>query len=425
MIARVLSPYKGLPKEVYIVMFSRLITSLGSVISPFITMILVQKIGLDMGTAGLIISLSALLIIPSSMIGGYISDAYGRKMVFLTLKCLGLLVFGLCAFLPPSYTMIVLLFLGNIFFNAAQPAVSAMVADVTPKARLSEAYSLVYLVFNLGFAVGMFIGGKLFTEHLNLMFLLNAIAESLAFLLIFFFVRDGYAEKKKKLRREKKEEGEIRAEQEKKVEKEGLSLLSFFLSHPYIVCFVLGAFLIRFLYGQWGFLMPNQLSELYGVREGAELFASIGMTNGIVVVLMTPLMTRLMLNQRSVNRMIYATLCQIIGFIPFAFYLAPPIMIAGIVMATTGEVLEVLGLSPYIMARTPENLRGRIQAIVGIIMSLGFSISPTLSTLLLNFFNFGGVWLFVMGIAFMGLLLFEFVRRFDKSTEELVLDLKE
>lgn len=421
MIARALSPYRGLPKEVYIIMFSRLLTSLGSVISPFITMILVQKIGLDMGTAGLIISLSALLIIPSSMMGGYVSDAYGRKVVFLSLKCLGFIVFGICAFIPPSYTMIALLFMGNIFFSAAQPAVSAMVADVTPKSRLSEAYSLVYLVFNLGFAVGMFIGGKLFAEHLNLMFLLNAIAEVLAFLLIFFFVKDGYAAKKKSQRMEARYDIKDEAERvaNKSEHKEG-SVIQFLLSHPYILCFILAAFLIRFLYGQWGFLMPNQLSELYGMKEGAELFASIGMTNGIVVVLMTPLMTRLVLNKRSVSRMIYATLCQILGFLPFALYSGPLFMIGGIVLATTGEVLEMLGLSPYIMVRTPEGLRGRTQAVVGIVMSLGFSLSPTLSTMLLKYFNFGGVWLFVMGIAFIGLLLFEFVRRFDKSTEELV-----
>lgn len=419
MITKVLSPYRGLPKEVYIIMFSRLLTSLGSVISPFITMILVQKIGLDMGTAGLIISLSALLIIPSSMIGGYVSDAFGRKAVFLTLKCLGLVVFGLCAFIPPSYVMIALLFLGNIFFSAAQPAVSAMVADVTPKARLSEAYALVYLVFNLGFAVGMFIGGKLFAEHLNLMFLLNAVAEALAFVLIFFFVKDGYAEKKKGQRKKAGSEERHGSQlAESGIRNQEAGVLHFFLSHPYFLCFVLGAFLIRFLYGQWGFLMPNQLSDVYGVKEGAELFASIGMTNGIVVVLMTPLMTRLMLHQRTVTRMIYATLCQIIGFLPFALYSAPSLMIGGIVLATTGEVLEMLGLSPYVMARTPEGLRGRVQAIVGIVMSLGFSLSPTLSTLLLKYFDYGGVWLVVMGIAFLGFLLFDLVRRFDKTSED-------
>lgn len=404
-------------------MFSRLMTSLGSVVSPFITMILVQKIGVERELAGLIISISALLIIPSSMIGGYISDAYGRKIVFLSLKLLGLIVFGLCAFISPSYFMVVLLILGNIFFSAAHPAVSAMVADVTPKARLSEAYSLVYLVFNLGFAVGMFVGGKLFAEHLNLMFLINAIAELLAFFLIFFFVKDGYAEKKKLARSLARGEGEGEIREEKAKDLGGLT--RFFLSQPFIICFVLAAFLIRFLYGQWGFLMPNQLGEMYGMKEGAELFASIGMTNGIVVVMMTPLMTRLMQKQRSVNRMMYATLCQMLGFLPFALYANSTLMIGGIILATTGEVLEMLGLSPYVMARTPEGLRGRIQAVVGIIMSLGFSISPTLSTILLKYFDYGGVWFFVMGIAFLGFLLFDFVRRFDKSKEELVLDLKE
>lgn len=166
--------------------------------------------------------------------------------------------------------------------------------------------------------------------------------------------------------------------------------------------------------------MPNQLSDIYGVKQGAELFASTGMTNGIVVVVMTPLMTRLMLKQRSVNRMIYATLCQIIGFLPFALSSAPALLIGGVVLATTGEVLEVLGLSPYVMARTPEYLRGRIQAVVSIIMSLGFSLSPTLSTFLLKYFDFGGVWFSVMGLASVGLVLFELVRRLDTGGEQLL-----
>ena len=53
------------------------------------------------------------------------------------------------------------------------PVISAMVADVCKPEKSTESFSLMYLVQNIGFAVGPAVGGLLFYHHLEGMFWLG------------------------------------------------------------------------------------------------------------------------------------------------------------------------------------------------------------------------------------------------------------
>ncbi|NRZ45919.1 MFS family permease [Clostridium beijerinckii] len=71
--------YKGLPKEMYVICFATLINRLGDFVVPFLALYLTQKIGMTAAATGVIVTLSSVVGIPASILGGKISDMFGRK----------------------------------------------------------------------------------------------------------------------------------------------------------------------------------------------------------------------------------------------------------------------------------------------------------------------------------------------------------
>ena len=94
------TPYQGLPKEVYVLFLAKIINAMGSFVMPMLTIILTDAIGLSRQVAGMYISISGLLFIPASMIGGKLADTIGRKKVITSgyflfaLVCLGFIIFN-------------------------------------------------------------------------------------------------------------------------------------------------------------------------------------------------------------------------------------------------------------------------------------------------------------------------------------------
>ncbi len=65
-----LSEYRGLPKNVYIIIFGNLINALGTFVRPLMALLLTDKLHYAKDYAGFIIMISSLLSIPGSLIGG-------------------------------------------------------------------------------------------------------------------------------------------------------------------------------------------------------------------------------------------------------------------------------------------------------------------------------------------------------------------
>ena len=81
-----LTTYKGLPREIYILFVARIINCLGNFVYPLLALILTQKIGLTPKNAGFIVTLMAVSQVPSLMIGGKVADSIGRKKVIIIFR---------------------------------------------------------------------------------------------------------------------------------------------------------------------------------------------------------------------------------------------------------------------------------------------------------------------------------------------------
>ena len=78
-ISRIINPYRGLSREIYILALGRMVNSAGSFIFPLLTLILTGKLGINKTEAGYILTISGLFQMFSGIIGGKLTDCFGRK----------------------------------------------------------------------------------------------------------------------------------------------------------------------------------------------------------------------------------------------------------------------------------------------------------------------------------------------------------
>lgn len=174
----IFSQYKGLRRENYILFFGRIVTNLGSMVYPVLTMILDRKLGMNATGVALVTMLSGILILPAGIIGGKLADSYNKKNCIIVCDLISILFFLICGLIPLSKLSIAFLFIAATFQNMEQPIYNALVADITVTKDREKAYSLMYLGANIGMVASPTIAGLLFANYLWLSFLLSAISSA-------------------------------------------------------------------------------------------------------------------------------------------------------------------------------------------------------------------------------------------------------
>jgi MFS family permease len=364
-ILKLLEPYIGLPKEVYVIFVSRIVNAIGCFVGPFLTLILTKKIGLSSDVAGFYMSSAGLLYMPASIIGGKLSDTIGRRKVIIIFDALAIMVYMICGFVQPSITMVYLIILAGTCMSAAGPAHDSLMADLTTPENRNGAYALSYMGWNLGFAVGPLLAGMLFENHLNLIFIGDALTAFLSLILIIFFVRETIGNTKQ----------DILDNSRVMERRESGSIINVLLRRPALLIFAIVILGYNFTYAQWGFMMPMHAGQNFGDR-GATYYGYMASFNGIVVIAFTPLITFLMRRITHMRKIFLGGLLYAIGFGMLGVYNTLPAFFISVFVFTIGEIVLSISTMPFIADNTPMSHRGRMSGVLGIMFGFGYIISP-------------------------------------------------
>ena len=359
------SQYRGLRKEIYVLCFGRVVTNMGAMVWPMLTMILSQKMHLGAGTISLLLAAASVLMLPVNLLGGRLADRCNKRNIIVICDLISIVCYLICALIPLTFLSLGLMFAAAVCQSMEWPAYSALIADLTKTDDRERAYSLSYLGGNLGLVLSPTIAGLLFENHLWLCFLISSISIACSTVLIFLLIRDVHAET---------EETEAASYQ---TVREGASLLNILRERPLLILFVVLFGLYSGVYMQFNVLMPLELGRLHAAR-GALIFGSITSTNCIVVVFFTPLITRLTACLPEPRKMLAGNLLILSGFGVFLLFAGRiPFYYLSMVIFTWGEIVMMLADSPYTASRVPANHRGRInglnavsQALIGAVCQL-------------------------------------------------------
>ncbi len=399
--------YKGLKKELYVLAFGRIVTSMGSMIWPMLTLILKSKLGYDASQIGIILMVCSLAAIPASLLGGKLADIFNKKNIIVCFDIFTVLCFITAGLIPLSNFSILIYFAGSIFQQMESPAYDSLVADLSSSDERERAYSLSYLAMNLGLVLSPTIGGMLFQDYLWLAFIISGISIGCSTLLIFFFVKDVKKEKTNEPINiyENGESGNVW-----QVLKSIRLLIAFFL---------IGS-IGSVIYAQFNFLIPLHLESIFG-EQGAFYFGILTSVNATMVIIFTPILTKLFSHIKDLDRLILGSFLEIAAlgayvFITDQFYLC----IIAMIFFTFGEILCTLSNTPYLTKRIPATHRGRIMSISNNIQYVLGTVSNTGIGKLVMIWPMSQVWVFIVFLGGIELLSFSIYRKKDRERFSLL-----
>lgn len=374
--------YSGLRKEIYVLAFGRVVTSMGSLIWPLLTLILKNKMQFTTTQIGQMMMILTILQLPMSLLGGKLADRFNKRNIILVFDCITVTCFIIAGLIPFGMPTLLIYFVGTLFANMEGPSYEALFTDLTSTEDRERAHSLNYLALNLGLVLSPMLGGFLFKDHLALCFVISGIATFSSTILIFFFVKNIQKEVSR-VRHNVYEDDQHH------------SVFEIFKQRKILIFYILISSLGAILYAQFNFMMPLHLEGVFGV-DGALKFGILTSINAFVVVSCTPLITRFFASIRDVDKILlgalleYAVLASYI-FITDQFWICCITMI----VFTWGEIIHSIGNSPYLSRRIPATHRGRIFSMIMVVTSIATALGNLLFGSLMDIFMIQQVWMIV------------------------------
>lgn len=410
--------YIGLPNSIYVLLFARIVTSIGNFVFPFMTLLLTSKGGMGEKEVGTYLLLGSLLQIPGSLIGGKLTDVMGRKKIMTLFMGLAACCFIPCSFLigrPDAFRYIPLLLIASSFFNSiSNPANGAMINDLTRPDNRQAAFSLLYMGMNLGTAIGSIIAGFLFNNYMKLLFIGDALTTiiSIALLLIFVPETKPTGEEISKMQETRQEE---------KAETGGM--LAALFRRPALLIFALFDTIYSFIYAQTHFSLPLKAEAVFGGILGARYFGTFNMINCLEVIFLTTAITLITRKIRAIYNVSIAGIFYAVGFGMLFFVQSFWLFALSTVIWTIGEIINATNVGVYIANHTPVSHRGRFNAIINIISGTGGSLSPYIMGSFISKNGVNNVWpvIFLLSLvaAFAMFLLGTHEKRIGKTVSVL------
>jgi len=366
LIHRIKALYNEYPRQYWLMITGIVLaTAGGSMIWPFLLIYASGKLDLPLSTVATLISINAGTGLLASLIAGTLADRVGRKVVMN----LSLTVNGLAYFLlmhaetyPQFVGLMVMVGLSNPLY---QVGADAMLADMIPSEKRTDAYAITRIANNAAFALGPAIGGFLATRSYDLAFYCAGIGFLTYSVLLFFLARETLNKSTVNLSNpNSKQEGYGRVLQDK-------NYLAF------VAMISLGLIAPTMLW----ILMPVYAKTNFGIPEA--LYGWIPTTNALMCVFVQYSVTSITrkyptLPVLGIGMLIYALGAGSVALMSsfWGFWLS-------MVILTFGELTLVPTASKYVADIAPADLRGRYMSMHW----LGWGLARTLSPIIGGFLN--------------------------------------
>jgi len=378
-------------RTLWVLVTSQLITSAGfSIALPFLALYLHRDRGLSMTVVGVIALANGVLSALARLGGGELADRIGRRPTVLGAvgARVGLFL-GLAALVwgNGSLWAIAAVYLGVRVSGAlAMSAITAMVADLAGTERRMEAYGLLRVGGNVGWAAGPAMGGAMaaYLPYWTL-FAATAALTMLAFGLLLRHAREpapgGEAAPPGRGFRE-------------------------VLADRRFVAFVGISLLVFVVAGQLVSTLSVFTVDRLGLSEAQ--FGGLLTLNGLLVVLFQYPLARAVIRFPRGRLLVAGSLLYALGYLAFGWLRAYPALLGAIAVVTLGEMLYAPSTLAVTADLAPPGRRGMHLGAFGLAETLGWSLGGFVGGALLDAFPSSplGTWGTVAGLGFLAALGF-------------------
>ena len=360
-----------------------------------------------MTEVGAIFAVHSLSSFVGNMVGGALTDKFGRRSMLIVGLIFSAGVSLGMGFVEEWELFYLLAFLTGFVSNFGGPAVQAMLADILPVKQRPDGFGLLRVTMNLAVTIGPAIGGVLAGINYLLLFIIDCIVSVITAIIVYFALPETKPETP---------EGE-----------EEESLLKSFGGYGKVFrdkLFLAFLFLTTFtaiVYMQMNTTLSVYLRDVHGTSPQG--FGYIMSLNAAMVVLLQFWMTRRVKKYHQLSAMMVGNLLYAVGFAMYGFTNLYWGFLAAMVIITIGEMVIAPIVQTLIANIAPEDMRGRYMAAYHLGWGIAASVGPLAAGIIIDNYNPNWVW-YASGIICSMVALGYFVLKTRKGERFQPLEIK-
>lgn len=362
----------GLPRPFWALWSGTLVNRLGTMVMPFTGVYLTQARGVSVAGAGLVMAVYGAGSLISQLLGGWLTDRIGRRA---TLSGGMLATAG--AMLALGYSTSLAAIIGSMFvlglvIDVYRPASNALVADLVSPVERPRAYGLLFWAINLGYAVGMTVGGWLAQLGFGWLFWIDAVSSVVFAVLVWRAVPETRAP-----------------------ERTSAGGFGVVLRDRVMVAFTLVVLGQALVYLQTVTMLPVAMVKQAGLSTGE--FGAAMALNGVLIVVVQPLVSDWFGRLDAARTFALGLAVTGAGFALTAFVTDAVWLGVTIAVWTAGEIVTAGIAGTLVAALAPAHLRGRYSGLFGFAWSAAAVLAPLAGGALLDvgpkalWFTVGGI----------------------------------
>lgn len=391
MLKQIATTYREYPDRFWVLAGARLIDNIGrTLIFPFFALYVTQKFSVGMTEAGVLIAVFSLSGFVGNMLGGGLTDRFGRRrmiLIGLVVSALSSISMGLVNSLSAFFALAV--FVG-ILSDIAGPAQAAMVADLLPERQRSEGFGLLRVAGNLAWIIGPTIGGFLATRSFLLLFILDAILSLITAVIVYRSIPETMP-------------SHPESDTPENLGRTFKGYMHVLADRGYLG-FLAIVIIMNLVYVQLYSTFSVYLRDVHGI--GPQGYGLLMTLNATLVVVAQFWTTRRVKNRPPMVMMALGSAFYAAGFTLFGLVSTYGLFIGGMMLVTIGEMI-VMPVSQSLAAWfAPETMRGRYMAVFGLAWALPSAIGPWAAGLIMDNYNPHWVWWIGGGLSLVAVLGF-------------------
>ena len=380
MVTKLKATYAEFPPLFWIVVGTLFIDSIGStLLFPFFALYITQKFGVGMTEAGVLLGMSSLFGLVGSMIGGALTDKFGRRQLILfglVFSALSSLLFGLAPDVKVLYFLVVIV---GLLSRVSAPAHDAMLADILPDAKRQEGFGITRTVFNFAWIVGTALGGLIAARSFLALFIIDAVLSITVAVILYRFLPETKPTTPASTEMKKSE-----------------SLLGTVAGYRIVlrdlayVGFTLAGMIVLIVYQQQYGALAVYLRDVHNITSKS--YGLMLSVTGLEVVLFQIWISRRIRNYPPFLMMVLGAVFFMIGFAMIGFVRGFGFFLLAVIIATIGEMIFFPTNKALATNFAPAEMRGRYMAIYDLGWTLPATVGPAAAGLILDYYDPNLLW---------------------------------